>query len=1196
MSHSQDVTRQGVDDSLESLVGRVADDYLARRERGESPDPEEYAARLPHAADLIRRTLAALALAGGSLAGAQPSAADTDLPDALGDFRLVREVGRGGMGVVYEAEQLSLRRRVAVKVLPFAAVMDPRHLQRFRNEALAAASLDHPHVVKVYGVGCERGVHFIALQFVDGRPLSDLIRDRRGESGDRGVSATTADRTHTPTPRPSSSGPRTRGDRAYYRRVAEWGAQAAEALEHAHGLGVVHRDVKPGNLLVDGAGAVYVADFGLAKLSADPGVTGSGDLLGTARYMSPEQAAAKHDLVDHRSDVYSLGVTLYELLALAPAFAGTDRQAVLTAVLTSDPPAPRTRDRDIPRDLETVVLKAMDKDPARRYQTAGDLAADLRRFAADEPVRAKPKTPAERVLRWAARRPRTLAGVAALLLAGLAALAYWDRERSVAEAAAREAATQAEELRSRRRFPEAEATVRRAAALLPRFGGDPELHRRVTDQVADTTLLRRLDDARLLRINSRLDATAIDKVPSLDGFAAAFREAYGVEVLSGDAAGVANVLRGRAIRSELTAALDDWAFEIEDHDYCLRLLVIADSIDEHPGGPASRMRRMENPIPLDRLRKLADEVEKNPPPSPFIVHLGMGLIESGDRLAGLRLLKLAHFRNPTDAWALAALCQLTSTGEQVDYAEALRYWSAARVLMPDSPTVLANAGVALNELGRPEEALDHLQLADRLTPDSPNVHNNLGVTFVKLKRTGEAEAEFRRAIALGPGNAQAWSNLGALLNQQHRWGEALAALREAAAPQPADVTIRVLLSRALSELRRFPEAEMAGREAVRLDPRNAEAHFRVGLALGGQQKWKEAAEAYRRSVECRPEAHAFNNLGGALDTLGRHAEAEEAYRQAIRLEPGYALAHFNLGKNLFYWKPDAAAAAEAFQEAVRLQPDLADAHFLLGNARVKLGDRDGAMAAFREAIRLRPEFAEAHCNLARELSDAGRYAEALPEFRTGDRLGRTQANWRYKSEVWVRECERQAALEERLPATLSGTHTPKSGDDAVALAGVCVAKRHFAAAVRMYREAFRRTPAWVTGNVGGYRYDAAVLAARAGCGEGADADDLTDEDRSALRAQAREWLGQELDLMSRAAARKEVRAALLASLRVWAADPGLVGVRDGPRLGQLPEAEQAAWPKLWEAVAELEGMLQKQLPPAAPSREVIPPPRQAEGK
>jgi serine/threonine protein kinase len=179
-------------------------------------------------------------------------------------------------------------------------------------------------------------------------------------------------------------------DRTYFRRVAELGIQAARALDHAHALGIVHRDVKPANLLVDGSGKLWVTDFGLAHIQSDARLTMTGDLVGTLRYMSPEQALAKRIVVDHRTDVYSLGATLYELLTLEPAFSGSDRQELLRQIAFEEPKAPRRINKAIPAELETIVQKAMEKNPADRYATAKELADDLRRFLVDEPIRARP--------------------------------------------------------------------------------------------------------------------------------------------------------------------------------------------------------------------------------------------------------------------------------------------------------------------------------------------------------------------------------------------------------------------------------------------------------------------------------------------------------------------------------------------------------------------------------------------------------------------------------------------------------------------------------------------------------------------------------------------------------------------------------------------------------------------------------------
>jgi tetratricopeptide (TPR) repeat protein len=347
---------------------------------------------------------------------------------------------------------------VALKVLPFAATMDPRHLQRFHNEARAAAGLHHPNIVPVFGVGCERGVHYYAMQFIEGRTLAEFIAQRRGESPAPVSTATPAAAapasTAPPAARATSAAPR---DAAYFRRAAELGIQAAEALEYAHSLGIVHRDVKPANLIVDDWGKLWVTDFGLARTATDAGLTMTGDLLGTLRYMSPEQALARHGLMDHRTDIYSLGATLFELFTGRPAVEGQDRQEILRRVADEDPRSPRALDPEVPIDLETIVLKSLAKEPAERYATAQELADDLRRFLEDRPIRARRLTLPQRLRKWG-QRHRHLVGVSVtflvLMVVGLAVSVFliWREKEQTRETLAE----------ARTNFAEAEAQRRRA--------------------------------------------------------------------------------------------------------------------------------------------------------------------------------------------------------------------------------------------------------------------------------------------------------------------------------------------------------------------------------------------------------------------------------------------------------------------------------------------------------------------------------------------------------------------------------------------------------------------------------------------------------------------------------------------------------------------------------------------------------------
>ncbi len=343
-------------------------------------------------------------------------------PLSLGDFRIIREIGRGGMGVVYEAEQLSVGRRVALKVLPFAAMLRSQQLERFRNEVRAAGSLTHPNIVAIYSVGSERGVHYYAMQLVEGHSLAEVIfqlqRDENvGASPSRPDVPLDTDAETQPIAALSTA--RLTRPEQYWRTMARLGQQAAEALDHAHRCGVVHRDVKPANLLLGGDEHLWVADFGLARLGEDAGMTMSGDVIGTLRYMSPEQASGSRS-VDHRSDIYSLGATLYELLTLRAAHPADSRQQLLQEVIHGSPVPLRKLERRLPTEFETIVGKAMEKDPADRYATAGALADDLKALVEGRTITARPPTIMNHLQKWARQHLTAVAGaLLALMLAAI---------------------------------------------------------------------------------------------------------------------------------------------------------------------------------------------------------------------------------------------------------------------------------------------------------------------------------------------------------------------------------------------------------------------------------------------------------------------------------------------------------------------------------------------------------------------------------------------------------------------------------------------------------------------------------------------------------------------------------------------------------------------------------------------------------
>lgn len=434
------------------IIDELADSFVARVRRGEQPDIEEFVARHPDLADRLRELLPAIAMfehhaAACEADGRQRATKVSDLtvPKEIGEFTIVREIGRGGMGVVYEAVQESLARRVALKVLSLPGLTSAKHLERFRFEAKAAARLQHRHIVPVFGVGECAGMHYYAMQYIAGQSLHEVLAAlRSGTCGQaREHETDLPESTDATNDAAIVAGQQLlnggRPGKAFYCAAARIGLQAAEALAYAHHEGLLHRDIKPSNLLLDASGNVWVTDFGLAKIEGIDGLTETGDFFGTLRYMAPERLEGA---LDRRSDVYSLGATLYELLTRQIFFETKSHAQLVDHILHEAPPAPSRFDRSMPRDLETIVLKAIAKEPAARYRTAEEMAEDLRRFLADKPILARRPAASEQFVRWCRRNPivASLAGTVGALLIGAVVLLSWSNARIRSEAAAREQA------------------------------------------------------------------------------------------------------------------------------------------------------------------------------------------------------------------------------------------------------------------------------------------------------------------------------------------------------------------------------------------------------------------------------------------------------------------------------------------------------------------------------------------------------------------------------------------------------------------------------------------------------------------------------------------------------------------------------------------------------------------------------------
>jgi tetratricopeptide (TPR) repeat protein len=996
-------------ESPSSVLAELVDRLTVQMQAGEVVPWEEVLRQHPeHAGELrrLRQTLEALdelshERAEG-LSGLASSAATGGLaPGVLGDFRLLREIGRGGMGVVYEAEQVSLGRAVALKVLPFAATMDTRHLQRFHNEARAAGCLHHEHIVPVYSVGCERGVHYYAMQLIEGRTLAAVIHELRQQAGllpaPRAVAAAPAVAVGSGEPtvahvpagaalagaaetvaRVGLSTERSGRGRDYYRTVARLGVQSAQALEHAHERGVVHRDVKPANLMLDGRGNVWVTDFGLAHLQhAEGSLTMSGDLVGTLRYMSPEQALARRVVIDHRTDVYSLGATLYELLTLRPAFDGSDRQELLRQVAFEEPAAPRKLDRGVPAELETIVLKAMEKNPHDRYGTAQELADDLRRFLDDRPIQARRPSLRQVAAKWA-RRHRAVVWAAAAVLLIAAVLGggtglWWGQKRVAAQGDARAELLEAIRLQEQEKWTEGLGAIRRAKGALAGVWADPALIAQVEDRGRDLKMALLLQEA-------RLQGTAV-KDGHFDGDAAsqAYADAfawYGLAVDDLDPQEAGERIAARSIRTHLVGALDDWAILRAGQRRDWRhLLAVSQAVD-----PARWRYRLRDALaratanPLMELPAFAGDGDLPSSAVRLFARFAQGPAEAEQTLV---LLRRQRQRHPDDFWANHALATCLQNLRPPRLEEAICYCTTAVALRPQSPGARVNLGVALQMKGRHDEAILEFQEAIRLKGDYAAAYTNLGSALYARGKLDEAVELCKKALALDPRLATAHSNLGNALRDKGKVDEAIECFHRALALDPKDASAHTGLGNALLDKGRVDEAIAEYREVIRLRPDLPLAHYNLGNALVAKGKLGEAIACYERAIAINPRyGNARTNLGAALRRKGKVEEAIACLRKAIALDLKDAVAHVNLG-NALRDKGKVDEAIECYRQAIALDPKYANAHTNLAFALKAKGKVEEAIACYRKAIALDPKDVVAHHNLALVLKDKGQVDEAI---------------------------------------------------------------------------------------------------------------------------------------------------------------------------------------------------------------------------
>jgi serine/threonine protein kinase/tetratricopeptide (TPR) repeat protein len=892
------------------LIEALAEEFLARHRRGERPEIEDCLARYPGLADRIRAFFPALLLveslrpdwrSSTSLVDRTPGAALKQ----LGDYRILREVGRGGMGVVYEAEQESLGRRVALKVLAASGMQDPERLLRFRREARAAARLHHTNIVPVFGVGECDGASYYVMQFIPGLGLDAVMKQVRrlrgrepeaqeGSPADlaRGEWDLTFDVAHSlltgrlpfeispernrPASTESPDPDRARGNASdlspaalpgqdgstllsessgrYARSVAHIGVQVAEALDYAHRQGILHRDIKPSNLLLDSRGTVWVSDFGLAKAADNDDITHTGEVIGTVRYMAPERFDRR---CTPESDVYALGLTLFEMLALRPAFEESDRGRSIRLVMQSEPPRLRKLEHTVPRDLETIIHKAIEREPAHRYASAADMAGDLRRFLDGRSIRARRLSLSEHVWRWCRRKPAeaglvvAILALAALTIGGVRWAQLQRAEAAIREARARETflamLDETAVLRQEGFWAEARAALDQAQARLENIrDNDPrELLRRAR---SDLDLAATLESHRIG--SGSLFWLGLAYRPSAHDYAQAFQRS-GLLGSDDDEAPVAARIQNSEIRDELVAALDDWALLTSDAELRTRLLHLIRRVDPDPDW---RDRVRDPAIRNDRqaLERLAAEVVDSPgleQPPHLLQVLAVLLRETGADPEPL--LRASQLRHPEDFWLNLALGNYLLRRKPDETAG---FYRAALVKRPHSGMVWNNLGLALMNIGRLDEAAATLRTAIEFAPNTSPAYCNLGIVLEAQGKHTEAAAHLQKSILLDPKGALAHGHLGMVLDSEGRLDEAMAEFRRMINLDPGDVQFYTNIARVLIARGRTTEAieiteRVAGLRPDFHDAWNHGAILRARYGLGYLQHCRRMLERFGQTTE-----------------------------------------------------------------------------------------------------------------------------------------------------------------------------------------------------------------------------------------------------------------------------------------------------------------------------------------------------------
>jgi serine/threonine-protein kinase len=1009
------------------------------------------------------------------------AAASVSKPATIPGYEILTELGRGGMGVVYKARQTNVNRLVALKMILAGEHAGKIQLARFLAEAEAVAQLEHPNLVRLYEVAQHNGLPYFTMEFVAGGSLSQRLDG---------------------TPLPASD-------------AAHLVEQLAHGMDYAHQRGIVHRDLKPGNVLLQESGVRQqesckknaadtmtlppgswipkITDFGLAKrVETGAAMTATGAVLGTPSYMAPEQAEGNTREVGPAADIYALGATLYQCLTGRPPFRGPAPLDTIRQVIWDEPVPPARLNPTVPRDLETICLKCLQKDPHKRYADAGELARDLQRFQAGEPIQARPVGRLERTVRWVRKKPATaalLALVASLLIGGVAGL-FWYQQQQLASLAHQQGVDQeiaralddAEQLpvEIRRQLGDpaqfaeplsdidswkttldrARAAWERADRLTAANPGvlDPALSTRVQTVAAqrdadeaDWRLAKKLDDVRL-ESSTLLDGK-FDPARANPDYFAVF-DGLGFDFDKGTPAEMARRLREHRLRYVLVAALDHWAncmqeFSIRKAATGRKQRVLETARLADPDPWRDRVRNAENWPSQQTLQQLAAEADCARQ-SPQILSLLSSLISKNtDHTVLLRKALLAH---PRDFWLNFDLA-----GAAKDSAERVGCYRAALVVRPKSSVVYSNLGSMLDEMNDVEGAIRHYEKAIAIDPNFASAYNNLGGTYYYRKKDMKAAIRYlNEAIRLNPNISQTYFNLGLPLRDLKDWDGAIKANEKAIALMANNVEAYNNLGIVLEAKNDLEGAIRQYEKALAINPDYREAHGNLGNALRAKKDFDGAILHYEKVIALDPkDPGGPNNLGLVLLDKKDFKRAIVYFEKAVALNPDDPNYRISLGYAFGEIK-DFEKAILHYKKAADLKPDSADVHSGLASVLRLKNDLDGAIRHGEKAIALDPNAAPAHNILGRALLDKNLLDRAAEQFEKALALDSSRPEYHRNLGIVLAQKNETPEAIRRLQKALD--LDPNDADAHYNLGLVLYFKKDFDGALEHYEKAAKINP------------------------------------------------------------------------------------------------------------------------------------------